>query len=118
VLAATKLSLDVFEQQVQQGNVRILFMNSLRALALLLRLRRHAQARDFLCLDKCPPDEARHAKRFARLLRQAISLRLRPGPKTLVERVAEWLDFAALTDEMPPIAPPDEDDEPEDPNDD
>ena len=118
VLAASRLSIDVFEQQVQQGNVRILFVNSLRALALLLRARRHAQARDFLCPDKCSPDEARLAKRFARLLRQASSLRLRPGPKTLVERVTEWLDFVALTDEMPPIAPPDEEDEPEGQSDD
>ena len=31
VLAAARLCLDVFEQQVQQGNIRMLFMNSLRA---------------------------------------------------------------------------------------
>lgn len=118
VLAAFRLSLDVFEQQVHQGNVRIKFTNSLRALALLLRARRHAQARDFLCADQCAPDEARLAKRFARLLRQASSLRLRLGPKTLVERATEWLDFVALTDEMPPISPPDEEDEAEGQNDD
>jgi hypothetical protein len=93
-------------------------MNSLRVLALLLRVRRHAQARDFLCSDRCPQDESRLANRFSRILRQANSMRLRPGPKTLVERVTEWLDFVASTDEMPPIAPPDEDDETEGPNDD
>jgi hypothetical protein len=118
VVACASLCLDVFEQQVQQGNVRILFMNSLRTLALLLRVRRHAQARDFLCPDKCPQEESRLAKRFSRVLCRANSLRLRPGPKTLVERVTEWLEFVAATDEMPPIAPPDEDDEAEGPNDD
>jgi len=45
-------------------------------------------------------------------------MRLRPGPNTLVERVTEWLEFVASTDEMPPIAPPDEEDEAESPNDD
>jgi hypothetical protein len=113
VVAAAGLCLDVFEQKVQQGNVRLLFMNSLRALALLLRVRRHAQARDFLCADRCPTDEAPIAERFARILRRASSMRLRPGPQTLVERVTEWLDFIASTDEMPPIAPPEEDDEEE-----
>ena len=103
---------------MQQENVRILFMNSLRALALLLRVRRHAQARDFLCHDTCPQDEAQLATRFSRVLRQADSMRLRKGPKTLVERVTEWLEFVASTDEMPPIAPPDENDDPEGPNDD
>jgi len=117
VVAAASLCLDVLEQQVQQGNIRMLFMNSLRALALLLRVRRHAQARDFLCPDRCPQDEARLANRLSWVLLQANSMRLRPGPKTLVERVNEWLDFVASTDEMPPIAPPDEEDE-EGPNDD
>jgi hypothetical protein len=118
IVASASLCLDVFEQQVQQENVRILFMNSLRALALLLRVRRHAQARDFLCHDTCPQDEAQLATRFSRVLRQADSMRLRKGPKTLVERVTEWLEFVASTDEMPPIAPPDENDDPEGPNDD
>ena len=118
VVASAGLCLDVFEQQVEQGNVRILFMNSLRALALLLRVRRHAQARDFLCPVTCPQDEARLAKRLSWVLLQANSMRLRPGPKTLVERVTEWLDFAASTDEMPPIAPPDEADDAEGANDD
>ncbi len=117
-VAAAGLCLDVFDQQVQHENVRMLFMNSLRALALLLRARRHAEARDFLCYDTCPQEEARLARRFSRILRQANSMRLRPGPKTLVERVSEWLDFAASTDEMPPIAPPDEEDEAEGQNDD
>jgi len=103
---------------VQQERVRILFMNSLRALALLLRMRRHAQARDFLSAAKCQQDEAHLARRFSRVLRQANSMRLRPGPHTLVERVTEWLDFVASTDEMPPIAPPDDEDEAEGPNDD
>ena len=44
-------------------------------------------------------------------------MRLRPGAHTLVGRVTEWLDFVALTDEMPPIAPPDDEEEAEDPND-
>lgn len=118
VLAAASLCLDVFEQQVQRRNIRTLFMNSLRALALLLRVRRHAQARDFLSPDRCPQDEARLAMRFNRVLRQANSMRLRLGSHTLVERVTEWLDFAASTDEMPPIAPPDEDDEVDGSNDD
>jgi hypothetical protein len=108
----------VFEQQVQQAHVRILFMNSLRALALLLRVRRHAQARDFLSSENGQQDEARLARRFGRVLRQAKSMRLRPRAQTLVERVTEWLDFVASTDEMPPIAPPDEEDEAEGPNDD
>jgi hypothetical protein len=108
VLAAASLCVDTFEQQVQQGNIWILFMNSLRALAVLLRARRHAQARDFLCPDKCPQNEVRLVKRVARLLRQASAMRLRSGARTLVERVTEWLDFVASTDEMPPIAPPDE----------
>jgi hypothetical protein len=118
VVAAASLCLDVFEQKVQQGNIRLLFMNSLRALALLLRVRRHAQARDFLCADKCPHDEAQIAKRFSRILRQAKCMHLRPGPQILVERITDWLDFVASTDEMPPIAPPDEDEEEEGPNDD
>ncbi len=118
LVAAASLCLDVFEQQVQQGNVRMLFMNSLRALALLLRARRHDQARHFLCFDKCPQVEAHLAKRLGRFLRQASSMRLRAGPRTLVERVTEWLDFVASTDEMPPIAPPDEDDDAEGGNDD
>jgi hypothetical protein len=118
VVASASLCLDVFEQQAQQGNVRILFINSLRALALLLRVRRHAQARDFLCPNKCSQDESRLANRFSRVLRQANYMRLPPGPKTLVERVTEWLDFVASTDEMPPIVPPDEDDEAEGPSDD
>jgi hypothetical protein len=118
VVTAASLCLDAFEQKVQQGNVRVVFMNSLRALALLLRVRRHAQARDFLCLDRCPQDEARLAKRLTRALRQASTMHLRPGPQLLVERVTEWLDFVASTDEMPPIAPPGEENEPENPNDD
>ena len=118
VVAAASLCLEAFEQKVQQENVHVVFMNSLRALALLLRVRRHAQARDFLASDTCPQEEARLAKRFSRLLRQANSLRLPLGPRTLVERVTEWLDFVASTDEMPPIAPPDEDDEAEGQNDD
>jgi hypothetical protein len=118
VVAAASLCLDVFEQQVQLGRIRILFMNSLRALALLLRIRRHAQARDFLSPETCQQEEARLARRFSRVLRQANSMRLRPGPNTLVERVTEWLEFVASTDEMPPIAPPDEEDEAESPNDD
>jgi len=118
VAAAASLCLDVFEQQVQQAHVRILFMNSLRALALLLRVRRHAQARDFLSSENGQQDEARLARRFGRVLRQAKSMRLRPRAQTLVERVTEWLDFVASTDEMPPIAPPDEEDEAEGPNDD
>jgi hypothetical protein len=117
VVAAVSLCLDVFEQQVQHGRVRILFMNSLRALALLLRARRHSQARDFLSPENCQQDEARLARRFSRVLRQANSMRLRPGAHTLVGRVTEWLDFVALTDEMPPIAPPDDEEEAEDPND-
>jgi len=118
VVAATSLCLEVFEQQVQQGRVRILFMNSLRALALLLRARRHVQARDFLSPETCPQDEVHLARRFSRVLRQAKSMRLRPRAQTLVERVTEWLDFVASTDEMPPIAPPDDEDEEEGPNDD
>jgi hypothetical protein len=117
VVAAVSLCLDAFEQQVQQGEIKVVFMNSLRALALLLRARRHAQARDFLSPDICPHDEALLAKRFIRVLRQANSLRLRLGPRTLVERVTEWLDFIASTDEMPPIAPPGEDDDSDGQND-
>jgi hypothetical protein len=117
-VAAAALCLDVLEQQVQQAKVKVLFMNSLRSLALLLRARRHAQARDFLCPDTCPQEEARLARRLNWVLLQANSMRLRPGPKILVERVIEWLAFVASTDEMPPIAPPGEDDEPEGPEDD
>ena len=118
VVAAASLCLDLFEQKVQQENVRVVFMNSLRALALLLRVRRHAQARDFLCLDRCPQEEERIARRLTRALRQASAMKLRPGPQLLVERVTEWLDFMASTDEMPPIAPPGEDSETDDPSDD
>ena len=118
VVAAASLCLESFEQKVQQENVRVVFMNSVRALALLLRVRRHAQARDFLCLDRCPQDEERIARRLTRALRQASAMKLRPGPQLLVERVTEWLDFMASTDEMPPIAPPGEDNEPEDLSDD
>ena len=116
-VAAATLCLDVLEQQVQQAKVKVLFMNSLRSLALLLRARRHAQTRDFLCPDTCPQEEARLARRLNWVLLQANSMRLRPGPKILVERVIEWLVFVASTDEMPPIAPPGEDDEPEGPED-
>jgi hypothetical protein len=111
LVASATLCLDVFELQLRNGNFRILFMNALRALALLLRARRHAQARDFLCPDKCPQDEVDLWKRLGRSLRQAKLMRLRPAPRTLIERVTEWLEFTASTDEMPPIAPPDEEDE-------
>jgi hypothetical protein len=117
IATAVRLCLDVFEQKVQQGNLRLLFTNSLRALALLLRVRRHPQARDFLSANTCPDDEAGMADRFSRSLVQANSLRLRSGQQTLVERVTEWLNSVASTDEMPPIQPPGEDDE-EGPNDD
>ena len=71
----------------------------------------------------CVPIPVRRTKpgllrRLKRALGQAETMRLRPGPRTLVERVREWLDFKALTDEMPPIAPPDEEDEAEGPHDD
>jgi hypothetical protein len=117
VVTTTSLCIDSFEQKVKQGNTRIVFMNSLRALALLLRVRRHPQARDFLCLERCPQNEAHLAKRLKRSLRQSSILNLRPGPQLLVERVAEWLDQVASTDEMPPIAPPEEENESEGPND-
>ncbi len=118
VVAATSLCLEAFEQKLQEENFRVVFMNSLRALALLLRVRRHAQARDFLCLERCPQDEERIARRLTRALRKASTMNLLPGPQLLVERVTEWLDFMAATDEMPPIAPPGEDNEPESRNDD
>ncbi len=111
VVAAMKLCLDLFEQQVRLRNARVLFTNSLRALALLLRVRRHAQARDFLVLHKCSDDEERLAQRLASLLQQAKGLRLRSGPSLLIDRVAEWLKVEASTDEMPPIAPPDEEED-------
>lgn len=119
LLSAVRLCLDAFDQQVQRGRqfqkVRpLLFMNSLRALALILRARRTAGARDFLCANRCSPDEAQVALRFRRLLGHATRLPLRPAAATLVKLVIEWLDFVASTDEMPPIAPPNEDDEEED----
>jgi hypothetical protein len=118
VLAAVNLCLDAFEQEVRREKFQVVFMNSLRSLALLLRVRRYGQARDFLASDTCPHDEVLLAKRFRRVLRQATWLRLRPSSKTLVERVTEWLDFVAATDEMPPIAPPGEDDDSDGQNDD
>jgi len=115
--AAVGLCLDQLNHQVLNENVRILFMNSLRALALLLRARRHAQLRDFLVMATCPPDEARLARRIKAVLKQARGLRLRPAAKVLVERTEEWLDRTASTDEMPPIAPPGENGEEEEDDD-
>lgn len=111
LVAAASLCLDQFEHQVRQRNTRIIFMNSLRALALLLRARRHAQNRDFLYRGKCPQVEEILSHRLMRSLAAADSLNLSPASRTLVGRVTEWLEFKAATDEMPPIAPPDEDDE-------
>ena len=111
LVAAASLCLDQFEHQVQQRNTRIIFMNSLRALALLLRARRHGQNRDFLCRGKCPQVEEIVSQRLRRTLATANTLKLPLASRTLVGRVAEWLEFEASTDEMPPIAPPDEEDD-------
>lgn len=111
LVAAASLCLDQFEHQVRQRNTRIIFMNSLRALALLLRARRHGQNRDFLCRGKCPQVEEIVSQRLRRTLATASTLKLPLASRTLVGRVAEWLEFEASTDEMPPIAPPDEEDD-------
>ena len=108
--AAALLCVEVFEAKVEQRNVRILFMNSLRAMALLLRARRYSQNRDFLCTETCPEEESREsrlAKRFRRALEQTVTLHLNKTAELLVTRVSKWLVYAASTDEMPPIAPPD-----------
>ena len=118
VAAVAVLCVNVLDNEVRQRRVKIRFMNSLRALALLLRVRRHVQSRDFLCPETCPSDEADLAKRFNGVLCQAKSLLLRRGPhQTLLERVTEWLEVKASTDEMPPIAPPGEENEAEETND-
>jgi hypothetical protein len=111
--ATARLCLERFKREVDNANVRILFMNSLRALALLLRARRHSHARDFLVQSSCPEDEAHLARRIRSALLEAGRLRLRAAPRMLLDRTKEWLNQSASTDEMPPIAPPDEECEPE-----
>ena len=117
VAAAVRLSFDAFERQVQQNNLRVLFMNSLRVLALLLRARRHGQSRDFLCADTHVHADLELASNLHRILVHTKQLRLSPAAKILAERTLGWLEFSATTDEMPPIAPFEEEDEAENGND-
>ena len=111
---AAELCLDQLNRQIINKRVRVIFMNSLRALALLLRGRRHALMRDFLVVATCPPDEIILVQRIKDTFMQARRLNLRPGARILLDRTEEWLDRTALTDEMPPIAPLGEDGEGDD----
>ena len=113
IVSTSKLCVDVFDQQVRRQNVRVIFMNSLRALALLLRARRHVQARELLVVDKNSPEENLLASKIRDALQTANGLSLRSEARTLVGLVGDWLESSASTDVMPPIAPPDEESEDE-----
>ena len=103
------MCVDELQRLVADRNARIGFINCLRTLALLLRARRYASTRDFLCIDSCPPAEKELVTITKRLLREAGSLSLSDQKESLLKRLREWIDFSSDTDEMPPISSEDED---------
>ena len=56
-----------------------------------------------------PSDERGLVRRLERTLEKAGEIARKPAAKLLASRTLEWLNHSASTDEMPPIAPPDED---------
>lgn len=110
-LTAAQLALNALHREVQQGRVATLFINSLRTLALLLRIRRYPQGHNFLCAAGVSDREALLAKQIDEMLCETLGLRLPTGGRMLATRVRDWLRFAAETDEMPPIASSEDEDE-------
>ena len=99
---------DELRRLVSEQNARIGFINCVRTLALLLRARRYAATRDFLCIDSCPPAEKELVTITKRILREATYLSLSEQKESLLNRLREWIDFSSDTDEMPPITADDD----------
>ena len=108
LFAAFDMCVDELQRLVDAQNARIGFVNCLRALALLLRARRYAATRDFLCIDSCPPAEKELVTITKRILREATYLSLSKQKESLLNRLRDWIDFSSDTDEMPPITTDDE----------
>ena len=108
LFAAFDMCVDELQRLVADRNARIGFINCLRTLALLLRARRYAATRDFLCIDSCPPAEKELVAITKRILREATSLPLSEQKESLLKRLREWIDFSSDTDEMPPITADDD----------
>ena len=104
LFAAFDMCVDELQRLVALGNARIGFINCLRTLALLLRARRYAATRDFLCIDSCPSAEKELAAITKQILREAGSLPMTDQQESLLKRLREWIDFSSDTDEMPPIS--------------
>jgi hypothetical protein len=102
------LCVDELQRLVSEQNARIGFINCLRTLALLLRARRYAATRDFLCIDSCPPAEKELVTITKRILREATYLSLSEQKESLLNRLREWIDFSSDTDELPPITADDD----------
>lgn len=103
LLTAFDMGVNELHILIVNRNARIGFTNCLRTLALLLRARRFAATRDFLCIDSCPPAEKELVAITKRLLREATYLSLSEQKKSLLNRLRDWIDFSSDTDEMPPI---------------
>ncbi len=114
LIIAFKMCVYELQRLVAERNARVGFINCLRTLALLLRVRRYAATRDFLCLDSCPPDEGKLVNITKRILRDASNLSLSDQKESLLKRLREWIDFSSDTDEMPPITADDDDSDDDD----
>ncbi len=114
LIMAFKMCVDELQRLVAERNARMGFINCLRTLALLLRVRRYAATRDFLCLDSCSSEEAKLLNITKRVLRNASDLSLSDQKKSLLKRLREWIDFSSDTDEMPPITADDDDSDDDD----
>jgi hypothetical protein len=108
LFTAFDMCVDELQRLVDAQNARIGFVNCLRTLALLLRARRYAATRDFLCIDSCPPHEKELVAITKRVLRKATYLSLSEQKESLLNRLRDWIDFSSDTDEMPPITTDDE----------
>jgi hypothetical protein len=108
LLIAFDACVDELQRLVSEQNARIGFINCLRTLALLLRARRYAATRDFLCIDSCPPAEKELVTITKRILREATYLSLSEQKESLLNRLREWIDFSSDTDELPPITADDD----------
>ena len=108
LLVAFEMCVDELQRLVEGRNARIGFINCLRTLALLLRARRYASTRDFLCVGSCPSVEQELVTLTKRILGNASNLSLSDQKESLLKRLREWLDFTSDTDELPPITADDD----------
>lgn len=106
---AFRMCVDELHRLVNEEKAKTGFVNCLRTLALLLRVRRYAATRDFLCADSCPSEEKDLVALTKRILRNAAVLPLSDQKESLLKRLREWIDFSSDTDEMPPITADDDD---------